>query len=98
MGFNTAIIVRNDFLHEIKSDPMFGEKVYREVVSGGRNSQYSSSFSVLPSAHADTAQVVVIAANSIRPLGFGYWTQDDVALLRALADQHGYRLHRKSSR
>lgn len=95
MGLNTAVIVRNDFLHDIKKDDRFGEKLYHAICMAHRDGGRNSSFSVLPSQHADTAQVVVIAANRLRSLGYGSWEHDDEGLLRALADQHGFRLVRK---
>jgi hypothetical protein len=98
MGFNTALIIRNDFLHEIAKDAEFGEKVRSAVVMGDRARGLYNSFDVLQSQHADTAQVVVISANSIRSFGWGYWQDSDEELLRRVADHHGFRLVRKPSR
>ena len=98
MGFNTAVIVRNDFLHEIKDDPQFGEKLYGAIISNGRE-YHGQGFSVLPSQHADYMQVVTIGGNSIRSLGFGgSWTAEDKDILKALAASMGYRLVKRSAR
>lgn len=97
MGYNTALIIRNDFLHEIQKDPAFGEKVREAVVLASHERGRFTSFDVLPSQHADTAQIVVISANSIRPLGYGHWQDDNETLLRRLADELGFRIVRKRS-
>lgn len=96
MGLNTAVIIRNDFLHEIKDDPEFGQKVYTAVISRGRE-YHGQSFDVLPSAHADYLQIVAIGGNTIRLLGFGgTYQSDDEAALRYVADAMGFRLVRKA--
>ncbi|PWE56800.1 hypothetical protein DEM27_10585 [Metarhizobium album] len=101
MGFNTAVMVLNDRLHEIRDDPNFGEKLYHAILLAGRplhDRPYVPQVSVLPSQHADTAQVVVISANSLRVLGYGDWQDDDANLLRKIADDMGFRLVRKTRR
>lgn len=100
MGFNTAAIIRNDCLGELERDGSAGRRIADAVKTAGHRDTldgYAANYlSVLPSQHADTAQVVVIAANSIHSLGHGHWRDTDEMLLRALADQHGFRLVRKS--
>jgi hypothetical protein len=97
MGLNTALIVRNDFLHEIKDDAEFGQKVYGAIVSNGRGPYHGQSFDVLPSDHADNMQIVAIGGNIMRRLGYGgYWTATDEDILRNLADSMGFRLVRKA--
>lgn len=92
MGFNTAVIVRNDFLHEIKKDPAFGEKLYGAIISQDRE-YHGQAFDVLPSQHADFMQIVAIGGNTIRSLGYGGpWSSDDEAILKVLASSMGYRL------
>ena len=92
MGYNTAMIVRNDHLHEIKRDTDFGYKVWDAISQAGHVNHLYGSFDVLPSQHADTAQVVVLGANSIRNLGYGFWEDTDEQLLKYLAEKQGYRL------
>lgn len=98
MGMNTAMIIRNDFLHEIRKDDNFGAKVYAAIVGNGRE-YYGQAFDVLPSCHADYVQVVAISGNTIRRLeGYtGTYTSSDEEILRNLADSMGYRLTKKRS-
>jgi hypothetical protein len=99
MGYNTALILLNDRLSDVRDCPDIGTRIYRGVLRANReDGDINPGMTALPSMHADVAQVVVIAANSIRPLGFGHWRDDDVELLRAVADQHGFRLVRKTVR
>lgn len=102
MGYNTAAIIRNDFIHEIEEDPDFGKKVAQAVRANGdeRFMRYhGQSFDILPSCHADYVQVIAISGNTIRRLGYGgSYRNDDEAILRALADSMGYRLVAKTVR
>lgn len=99
MGMNTAMIIRNDFLHEIEKDAEFGRKVAGAVRCAGypNPSYHGQAFDILPSAHADYAQVVVITGNTIRRLGgyAGTYANTDAEILSNLADSMGYRLVKK---
>lgn len=101
MGMNTAMIIRNDFLHEIEEDAEFGKKVSSAIrYAGYPNPPYhGQAFDVLPSQHADYAQVVVISGNTIRHLGgyTGTSKSTDEKILRNLADSMGYSLRKKRS-
>lgn len=98
MGLNTAVIIRNDFLHEINEDSEFGRKVYSAVISRGRE-YHGQAFDVLPSAHADYLQIAAIGGNTIRLLGYGgTYRSDDEAALRYLAGHLGFRLVRKAAK
>lgn len=93
MGFNTAMVVLNDHLHEIEKSQDFGQRVATAIRYAGRGDRlYSSGFSVLPTQHADTMQICAIGGNTIRRLGFGSWSADNERLLRDLARDLGYRL------
>jgi hypothetical protein len=98
MGFNTACIIRNDFLHEIESDPDFGKKVADAVRANGdeRIMRYhGQGFAVMKSQHADYTQVVALGGNVIRSLGSGgNCRASDEAVLRYLAESMGFRLVR----
>ena len=101
MGYNTALMILNDRLHEIKDDPDFGKKIYDAVVMSrvDKNRQpYLPQVTILPSEHADVAQVVLITANSMQTLGFGYWKDSKEDLLRKLACEAGFRLVKKTQR
>lgn len=102
MGLNTAMIVRNDFLHEIKDDPKFGEKVWTAVCYSGdedRMPYLGQAFTILPSSHADYMQIVAIGGNCIRRLGFGGgYRATDEEMLKQLAFEMGYRLVKRVKR
>ena len=95
MGLNTAMVVLNDHLHEIERDSHFGKKVAEAVrYAAGSRRQFTSGFSVLPTVHADTMQIVAVGGNTIRSLGFSHWSADDEDILRSLARDMGFRLVR----
>jgi hypothetical protein len=102
MGFNTACIVLNDFLHEIEKDPQFGRKVADAVRANGNERHmrhYTPGFSVLQSQHADYVQVVAISGNTIRWLGSGgNYRSTDEEVLRRLADGMGFDIVPKKGR
>jgi hypothetical protein len=104
MGMNTAMIVRNDFLHDIKDDPAFGQKVWTAICANGdekRMPYLGQAFTVLSSSHADYVQIIAIGGNCIRRVGFAGGYKDlfnDEALLRRLADDMGFRLVKKRER
>lgn len=102
MGFNTACIIRNDFLHEIEKDASFGKKVADAVRANGdpRMATYhGQAFDVLQSQHADYVQVVAISGNTIRWLGSGgNWKATDEEILRRLADGMGFDIVPKKAR
>lgn len=99
MGFNTAMIVRNDFLHDIEDDAEFGKKVAEAVRANGdarHMRTHSQGFSVLQSQHADYVQIVAISGNTIRYYGTGgNWRDSDEQILARLADNAGFRLVKK---
>lgn len=92
MGFNTAMMVLNDHLHEIEKDKDFGAKVSEAIRYAGRGKLYTSGFSVLPTQHADTMQIVAIGGNTLRNIGYGSWSNNDEELLKSIARDMGYRL------
>lgn len=94
MGFNTAVMVLNDCLHEIEKDSEFGKKLsdeVRDAYSRRGNDGWHNSFSVLPSQHADWDQLVVIGQNRMRRFEDIDAGERD-ALLKRLARDAGYRL------
>lgn len=101
MGMNTAMIIRNDFLHEIENDPGFGKKVAEAIrYVGYPNPPYhGQAFDVLRPCHADYAQVIVISGNAIRRIeGYaGMWENTDEEIIRKLAYSMGYSLRKKRS-
>src|SRR5690606_26019895 len=92
MGFNTGMVILNDRLHEIEADQSFGRQVSEAIRYAGRRELWASGFSVLPSQHADTMQVVAIGGNTIRSLGYAGWSNTDEEILRSVARSMGFRL------
>jgi hypothetical protein len=99
MGLNTAAIILNDCLHELEQSPDAGEQIAWAIRQGSRgDGRTHRGVTILPSQHADTVQIVAVGGNTIRSLGYGHWRDDDVALLKALAAQHGFNLVRKPAK
>jgi len=113
MGYNTALMICNDGLHELERDPDAGKKIARGVLMADRDPPHSISIgnhcnpvSILPSQHADTAQLVVVGGNWIQSVAFlrnrdfTGASNDPVAerVLRQLADDLGYNLSKKAWR
>lgn len=96
MGFNTAVIILNDHLHEIEKDPEFGQKLAHAIRVAGREGQYNSGFDVLPTQHADTMQVCIVGGNSIQRLGFSHWSDDKEGVLRTIARDMGFDLRKRT--
>lgn len=102
MGLNTAMIIRNDFLHDIETDAEFGKKVAEAVRAQGdeRHMRYhGQAFTILPSQHADYVQIIAISGNTIRYFGTGGgWRDSDEEILARLADSRGFKLVKKGRR
>lgn len=101
MGFNTACIILNDQLHSLAEREGVGRDIELSILTAdrkrhGHSPHHTAGFEALPSQHADTVQIVAVGGNRIFPLGYGHWTHEPEELLRALADQMGFRLVRKT--
>ena len=98
MGFNTAVMILNDRLHEIEKDPEFGDRLAGAISEtyGRRGDGHYGGFSVLPSQHADWNQMVVIGQNQIRRFEDIEPAEREV-LLKRLARDAGYRLSKLPS-
>ncbi len=98
MGLNTAAIILNDCVHEIRTTPDLGERLYSAIASGGQLDRYGihlPGIKILDPGHSSSAQLVAVGGNTIRRIGFGDCGAGDVDLLRAVAADLGYRLARK---
>lgn len=95
MGFNTAVVILNDHLHQLEKDPKFGERLGEAIRMAGREKLYTSGFDVLPTQHADTMQIVAIGGNTIRRLGFSSYYADNEQILKDLASDLGFRVVKK---
>ena len=97
MGFNSVLVVLNDRLDEIERDQEFGKKVaaairyhgaYQGVDIEHRAAPYvTGQTQVVSVAHANTVQVIAVAANCGRVIGHGFWTQSDDELIKGLERQ-----------
>lgn len=95
MGFNTAVLILNDHMHEMAKDHHFGEKLAEAINRAGRERLYTSGFEVLPTQHADTMQIVAIGGNTMRRLGYSSCYADDEQILRDLASDLGFKVVKK---
>lgn len=100
MGYNTACIILNDYLHDIAERGDVGRSIQSSVLTASRaergdHPHYTPGFQALPSVHADVVQIVAVGGNQIVKLGYGHWQDEPEALLRRLAEQMGFRLVRK---
>jgi hypothetical protein len=100
MGYNTALIICNDQLHELAKDPE-GGRIIQSLIQEARGKEaiYGRyGIGALQSQHADGVQIVAVGGNAIRHLGYGHYTHSPEDLLRCLADQMGYRLSKRPLR
>lgn len=106
MGLNTSVIIRNDALNEIKDDKEFGQKLYEAVnkCSGEKNvdiraGSFVNAASVVETHHADFLTVVSFGGNTAEKLGYGgNYRNTKEEILKALAEQLGYRLVKKKAK
>lgn len=109
MGYNTAVLVLNDSIHEIAKDPDFGWKVAQAAANFGKTTDISvgghvNAATVYSAAHADVVQVMAFGGNHASTLmrihngGRHYTSEEQVELIRHLADQYGFRLVKKSKK
>lgn len=99
MGFNTAVLVLNDHIHDLEKDKQTGEKIGRLIRTKSYDDAYMSGVDCLPSVHADGTQIVAVGQNQIRLLTTAYvGVQHDVELLNELADSLGYRIVKKAKK
>lgn len=97
MGYNTAVILLNDTMHEIERDAEFGQKLasHCRQVEGPRDGSYGPhGAKALAPQHAGTLQIVGVGGNTIRSLGYASLGADDLAIVKAMANRLGYRLTR----
>lgn len=96
MGNNVAVLIHTDELHRIEqSGDLFTERLASAIQAG---EDYVPGFNtqLLPYAHADYTQVVLVGQNSIRRLDlmtYGMSATDkdaDEKLMKMLAKKLGY--------
>lgn len=110
MGFNTVVLILNDAMHNLKTDPNVGEKLYNAMGESQHPANkdgvefsignHCNGGMVLPSRHADEVQIVAVGGNYMKRVGVLYHAdmEDPEAMVRRLADSLGYRLVKKAAR
>lgn len=107
MGFNTTVVVLNDALHDIETDPGFGRKLADAVLEGGPGRKvyvsagnHANAATVISSHHADGMRCFVVGANRGQDLGYvgsfhsidGDTESGRKAILRNLASNFGFQI------
>lgn len=98
MGFNSTIVVMNDYLHEIAKDKDFGVNVSDAIMglAVGRQQRLHGAVAI-ETHHADDVMIIAVGGNQGRVLGYGGRREvtDDVELLKELARKLGYDLRKR---
>lgn len=107
MGFNSTILVLNDFLDKIKEKPQeFAEAVYLACSGGMTSEQYrkegwplrhGQEMEVMSVVHNSATTVIAVGGNHHTILGHYYEQphreeEDQIKLLKKMAKERGYRL------
>lgn len=106
MGYNTTIVVMNDYLSNIKDDSEFGKKLADKVIAAAREKPLDVSAggavnaaTVIESHHSSHYVPILVGGNHGKVMEGIYigWDVEDpeLELLKRLAEKHGYNLHRK---
>ena len=112
MGFRTVVVLSNDQAHEWQKDPELGNKIMHAAAlksCGGIDSQalVRNMFSygqIIEQVHADTQTLAVLDGYGGKAIAHTHWHRGqtdetrDLALLKELADKHGYVIRRKPSK
>jgi hypothetical protein len=105
MGYNTSVLILNDGLNEIENDPEFGKKLVAGILQVQRGKPvtipvggFANPVVVVETHHADQNVVVAFGGNYVKVLGnAGNYRATPEQMLRALAEDMGFRLIKKSS-
>jgi hypothetical protein len=105
MGYNSTVLVLNDRLGEIEREP---EKFVKEMLHAIQRSAmadqedfYPGQSTVMSCAHADVVTILAVGGNHATVMGRfhnggrHYQEEDQVKLLRELADKYGFSLRKK---
>lgn len=112
MGYNTAAMFLNDAIDGLKTDPNVGHRIFEAIITSDRPENRKRGFTdfpignycngglVLPSRHADDIQVIAFGRNYAKVLGVTWHAnmEEPLEVIKALADQMGYRLVKKPAR
>lgn len=105
MGYNTTIMLINDALDQIETDPMFAKNLVRgcqQVIRGEpitiSAGNHGNAAMVIETHHADGTSLVAVGQNYGQSLGLFYPYGDqsfEVKMLRQLAEKYGYYITKK---
>lgn len=108
MGYNTTVVIMNDALDQIEKDPQFGKNLSRAIqhltVTNGQPvdvyaGNHCNAATAIESHHADGTVVVAVGQNYAEVLNhymiYPYGDDKKLAILKKLADEMGYDIHRK---
>ncbi len=107
MGFNSVLLIMNDALSAIESDPEFGKRVAdairRHYLDPRKNIDvpiggWCNPATVIGQEHADCIQVLAVGGNSGHRLGVAIWSDNDERILKLVAEQMGFDIRRKKGR
>lgn len=91
MGYNTALMILNDQLENIKDDPNFGRRIFDAIIektAEPNSKNFDSRYDLLQSQHADEDQLVVVGGNMIQKFS-DLSEKDAIFLLKAGARSLG---------
>jgi hypothetical protein len=103
MGLRCVVMLSMDSSSQWQKDPELGEKIYyayHHVNSKDKWGAQSADIGygrVVECTHADTKTLAFLQFYDwFTPVAHGFYTQEDVAVLKDAADKMGYRLVKKS--
>ena len=112
MGFRTVVVLSNDQAHEWQRDPELGNKIFRAASTqwcsgeeGKRRARNDLPYGeIVEQVHGDTQTLAVLDGYGGKAIAHTHWNRGqtdetrDLALLKELADKHGYVIRRKPSK
>jgi len=112
MGYNSAIVIMNDCLHEIENDPHFGKAVASAVAehwgvnrTGRTYTPFTHNSMVIAQHHSSTVSINLVGGNMGLMIGHsrrtdGRYCEPDqkILVLKELAESLGYKLIKMSER
>lgn len=94
MGYNTVVMFSNDQITDARNDPKKTmDAVYARAL-GDDTKPVPYGIKAMAPYHADVAPIFIGGANNLTWLGDVHWSKksDIPAVLRAIAEKHGYKI------
>lgn len=104
MGWISTIVLSNDVIHQVETDPTFGKRVHSAVMKlggGGGPFDIGHYGQAVESHHNDGIIPVLVGHGQGRALSVSVpWNSDDpeLELLKRLAEKRGFTLRRRPVR